>query len=144
MYGMHTDTEYLVRLHVVLEPVGQPWVNIDVGGQHSGQQLLAQQKFDFEFTARRACDLKITHFAKSDLDPSTAVIVKEIGFFGIVDPQFVWAGSYAPDYPSHWPDKTTPLPGQGYLGWNGVYRLEFSVPVFTWMHRTMNLGWIYQ
>jgi hypothetical protein len=124
--------------------VGQPWVNIDVGGQHSGQQLLAQQKFDFEFTARRACDLKITHFAKSDLDPSTAVIVKEIGFFGIVDPQFVWAGSYAPDYPSHWPDKTTPLPGQGYLGWNGVYVLNFAVPVFTWMHKTLDLGWIYQ
>lgn len=141
---MHTDTEHLVRMHVVLEPVEQPWVSIVVGDQCRIQQLTETAKFDFEFTAVGSCNLKITHFDKAEHDATTAVVVKEIGFFGITDPRFVWVGAYEPNYPSHWPDKITPLPGHGYLGWNGVYNMTFSVPVFTWMHQTMNLGWIYQ
>jgi hypothetical protein len=88
--------------------------------------------------------LEVEHFDKADTDATTAVIIKDISFFDISDPKFVWSGVYHPNYPEHYVDKVTPLPGQGYLGWNGVYRLEFSVPVFTWMHQTMNLGWIYQ
>jgi len=31
-----------------------------------------------------------------------------------------------------------------YLGWNGVWNLPFTTPVFTWIHKTQNLGWIYE
>lgn len=141
---MHTDTEHRVCMYVVLEPVAQPWVSIAVGGQHQNQQLTYRQKFNFEFTASGDCDLQIVHFDKAENDAVTAVIVKEIGFFGITDPRFLYAGVYEPHYPQHWPNKIRSLPGQGYLGWNGVYTLRFALPVFTWMHQIMNLGWIYQ
>jgi hypothetical protein len=88
--------------------------------------------------------LEIEHFKKDENDHATAVIVKQISFFGISNPKFIWAGTYYPDYPAHYPDKIAQLPGQEYLGWNGVYRLDFSVPVFTWIHRIQSLGWMYQ
>jgi hypothetical protein len=135
--------EYPVKMCVTLEPVGTPWVDVDVEGWGRIQKLTETTDFEFEFVAQDLCCLKIEHFKKADNDPSTAVIVKKISFFGIEDPKFIWAGVYYPEYPEHYLDKTSPLPGVGYLGWNGIYRLEFSVPVFTWMHRTLDLGWIY-
>lgn len=30
-----------------------------------------------------------------------------------------------------------------YLGWNGEWQLAFTTPIFTWIHRTQQLGWIY-
>jgi hypothetical protein len=137
-------TEYPVKMRVTLEPVGRPWVSVDAGGQKQVQQLDKTTDFDIEFVSKSdQCCLKVEHFKKDDNDSSTAVIVKEISFFGISDLKFIWAGIYYPDYPTHYPDKVSPLDGQGYLGWNGVYQLEFSVPVFTWMHNTLDLGWIY-
>ena len=87
---------------------------------------------------------KVASWVENEEDlEQVAVIVKELKFFEISDPRVVWAGVYYPEYPDHYPDKTYPLPGHGYLGWNGIYRLEFSVPVFTWIHQTLDLGWIY-
>ena len=136
-------TEYPVKMRVTLEPVGDPWVDVDVEGWGRIQRLTETTDFDFEFEAQDRCCLKVEHFKKADHDPATAVIIKQISFFGIADPKFIWAGTYYPDYPEHYLDKTSPLPGHGYLGWNGVYRLEFSVPVFTWIHQTLDMGWIY-
>ena len=136
-------TDHSIKMQVLLEPVGRPWTKIHVADQCQIQQLTKETEFDFEFVANDRCCLKIEHFGKSDNDPTTAVVIKKISFFGIADPKFVWAGTYYPDYPEHYTDKKLALPGQGYLGWNGIYRLEFSVPVFTWIHQTLDLGWIY-
>lgn len=136
-------TEYSVKMQVVLEPIGTPWAKINVCNQQQTLQLTETKCFDFEFQAQDQCCLKVEHFDKTDLDPDTAVIVKQISFFGIEHPKFVWAGTYYPCYPEHYADKKLTLPGQGYLGWNGIYVLEFTVPVFTWMHQTLDMGWIY-
>ncbi len=135
--------EYPVKMRVTLEPIGEPWVDVDVEGWGRIQKLTETTDFDFEFDSQTHCCLKIEHFKKADNDPTTAVIIKQISFFGISDPKFIWAGVYYPEYPEHYSNKTSSLQGQGYLGWNGIYRLEFSVPVFTWIHRTLNMGWIY-
>jgi len=132
-----------VNVCVTLEPVGRPWIIAEANGQGQLQQLVTTANFNFDFKANDSGYLKITHFDKTDHDHDTAVIVKEIKFFGISDPRFVWAGVYYPEYPAHYPDKTSPLLGHGYLGWNGVYQLDFSVPVFTWIHKIKNFGWIY-
>jgi len=132
-----------VKMRVTLEPVGRPWVIVESSGQGQLQQLVATTDFSFDFRAENSGYLKVTHFDKADHDHATAVIVKSISFFGIEDPKFIWAGVYYPDYPEHYPNKITPLPGHGYLGWNGIYELKFTVPVFTWIHQTQSLGWIY-
>lgn len=137
-------TEYPVKMSVALEPVGKPWVIIEVNGQGQLQQLVVETDFNFDFRADKTARLTVQHFNKSDLDPVTAVIVKRISFFGISDPKFVWAGTYCPDYPEHYEHKIASLPGQEYLGWNGTYQLDFSIPVFTWMHQIKNFGWIYE
>mgnify|MGYP003345752081 CR=1 FL=1 len=137
-------TEYPVKVRVTLEPVGKPWVIVDVNGQGQLQQLVTTTDFSFESRAIDQGYLKVKHIDKSDADHATAVIVQQISFFGITDPRFVWAGTYYPEYPPHYPDKQSPLLGHGYLGWNGTYLLEFSVPVFTWIHQQLSLGWVYQ
>lgn len=132
-----------VKMCVTLEPVGKPWVIVEANGQGQLQQVTTTTDFSFNFKADNSGYLKVTHFGKKDNDPNTAVIIKSIGFFGISNPKFIWSGTYYPDYPEHYLDKISSLPGQGYLGWNGVYELKFTVPVFTWMHQVQNLGWIY-
>jgi len=131
-------TKYPVKIRVTLEPVGNPWVSVDIDGRGRTQHLTETTEFDLEFDSHDRGSLKIEHSKKADNDPTTAVIIKQISFFGITNPKFIWAGIYYPDYPEHYA-----LPGQGYLGWNGIYRLEFSVPVFTWIHQTLDMGWIY-
>lgn len=72
-----------------------------------------------------------------------AVVIKQIEFFGISSPRFVWAGEYRPVYPSHMRDQPEILKYHDYLGWNGVWYLDFTTPIFTWIHHVEDLGWIY-
>lgn len=133
-----------VEISLNLKPVGRPWIRVLVNDKiYNEFQLVEDTKLDITFTGHDSAVLKVEHFNKQDDDPTTAVVVENIGFFGISDPRFVWAGIYYPDYPEHYENKKPEIPGVGYLGWNGVYRLEFDIPVFIWIHRTLNMGWLY-
>jgi hypothetical protein len=125
-----------------------PEVFISVPGQCVREVLYESKKIKLEFDAPVGW-LEIVFMNKPDDDADLAVIIDQIEFFGISDPKFVWAGNYTPSYPEPWysqqiekPPKS--IPQQNYLGWNGKWRLEFSVPVFTWIHQVQNLGWLYQ
>lgn len=141
--------EYPTVLKLTLLPVGNPWVRVGLDGRTQDKQLSSITTYEWDFNATDQVCLSVEHFNKSTDDSTTAVEIAGIEFFGITDPKFAWAGTYYPDYPKLWYDQQeqppgAELPGQTYLGWNGVYRLTFDVPVFTWMHKTLNLGWIYQ
>lgn len=89
------------------------------------------------------------HNLMEDLD--TAVIVDRIVLNGIESPRFIWQGLYTPHYDVDYIEdckrrgvELEPvLKNCNYLGWNGTWKLEFSAPVFTWIHKIENLGWIY-
>jgi hypothetical protein len=141
-------TEYPVEMSVTLRPVNRPWVNISVDRTVQQIQLVDTQTFYFDFLASASSALTVQHFGKDINDSETAVEIVDIGFFGISDPKFVWAGKYCPDYPEPWYSeqivKPAPLlKNHTYLCWNGKWTLTFDVPVFTWIHKTQNLGWIY-
>jgi hypothetical protein len=141
-------TDQLVKLQIELEPVGQPWITISAGDQTIDQQLIATKQFDFDFFANTQSSIVVTHRNKSSDDPLTAVIIKNVSFFRISDPRFVWQAQYRPEYPEPWasnqPNKLNEVLCQHtYLGWNGTWTLDFEVPVFTWIHKIQNLGWIY-
>jgi hypothetical protein len=87
--------------------------------------------------------LTIEHYGKAELDPTTALIIEEIKFNGISNPKFVYQGIYYPDYPKHLIGNDRVLPHKNYLSWNGVWQLEFTLPIYTWIHKTLDLGWIY-
>lgn len=145
-----------VELSVELVPIWHrdpPQINI---GIDSIQTVLLDQprKFDFNFAGQGQHRLIIELLNKqandTDLDRGLdkAVIVKSIAFFGISDQRFVWAGKYKPAYPEPWfSQQASPPPeilvNQDRLSWNGCWSLEFDVPVFTWIHQQLNLGWIY-
>ena len=138
-----------VKLRVALRPIGEPVMEIRVHDHKQHGCLSEPTTVDIEFaTDLPMAILEIEHLGKTDVDPTTAIVIDSIDFFGIQDPKFAWAGVYYPNYPELWASQQLIKPpaeilGQTYLGWNGIYRLEFGVPVFTWMHRIQNLGWIY-
>lgn len=141
----------ITKVSVTLTPKFQamvPEVCVSVPGQQRCVKLWHTQSMHFEFESTQGW-IEVAFHNKPADDAAMAVIVDSVSFFNITDPKFAWAGVYRPRYPEPWysqqhnPPPST-LPQQTYMGWNGVWRLDFSVPVFTWMHQRLNLGWIYQ
>jgi hypothetical protein len=144
-------TTYPVKLAVTLKPVhvARPLVvNIGIDKNLIKTTLHDTSTIHFEFETNNVCTLTVELPNKIDQE---AVIVESVSFFGIQDPRFAWDGVYKPVYPEPW---ATEQRAQGlvlesqlcphtYLGWPGKWTLTFSVPVFTWIHETQNLGWIY-
>lgn len=150
------DTHYKVKGSITIDPVGyddvvpEIAVTIDQELLFSGpltqsRTIQIDQSFDSS-TPHRLC---VEFFNKKDSDTKIdtgqdkAVIIKEIEFFEIKSPRFVWAGEYRPVYPSHMRDQSPILKYHNYLGWNGIWYLDFTVPIFTWIHQVEDLGWIY-
>lgn len=82
-----------------------------------------------------------------DHDQDKSVIVKSIKFFDIESELFIYNGIYTPIYAYDYisgDDKIDKTPQTyGYMGWKGKWHLDFSVPIFTWLHEVEQLGWIY-
>lgn len=144
-------TRYLVKLAVTLKPVHHQrplQVRVGIDDNLAMTDLVDETTIHFEFDAARSCDLVVELPDKRDQE---AVIIEKIQFFGIQDPRFVWAGIYRPQYPEPWATQQrsqgmelkNQLTAHTYLGWPGKWTLTFDVPVFTWIHKTQNLGWIY-
>ena len=145
-------TNYNTEFSITIEPVYgslPPYVEVGLDGELEAFRLTQPHTCNF------AVDLDVgTHkfsvalLSKPDSDPIQAVKITRIAFEGISADRMLWAGVYYPKYPARWmmeqphPLPTT-LPGANYLGWNGLWELEFTVPIFTWIHELENLGWIY-
>ena len=146
--------DYPVVIDIHLRPVWHdtpPEINIGINNDIQPIILSEQHTFHYEFIANTSSTLTVELLNKTDTDTvdglDKAVIIESVGFFGISDPKFAWAGEYRPEYPEPWASQQHELKpllkSHTHLGWNGKWTLTFSVPVFTWMHQTQNLGWIY-
>ena len=128
-----------------------PEINIGINNNIEQVSLTDNRVFHYEFTAVETSVLTVELLNKTDADTvnglDKAVVIESVSFFGISDPKFAWAGIYKPNYPEPWArqqaDLKPLLKSHTYLGWNGKWTLTFDVPVFTWIHRVQNLGWIY-
>jgi hypothetical protein len=135
-------------MSVTLRPVDQPNVRLGVNGDLFPITLDKTETINFEFMSDKDCQLTVELVDKKDQE---AVVVESVSFFGIEDPKFAWAGVYTPNYPEPWAAEQRTqgvvlkqhLGPHTYLGWPGKWALTFDVPVFTWIHRVQNLGWIY-
>jgi hypothetical protein len=144
-------TRYPVRLAITLSPVNHHrplLVNVGVDQNTTTIVLDRTTTINWEFEAKKSCQLTVEFQERQDQE---AVVIDSVSFFGIEDPKFAWAGVYEPEYPEPW---ATQQQVQGvvlkqhlcphtYMGWPGKWTLTFDVPVFTWIHQTQNLGWIY-
>lgn len=152
---MNTD-QFCTRLILVIDSVwthDPPKCNILIDDQlmFSGQ-INQQTTIDHQWQLSRGTHcLTICYTDKSPTDPTQAIVISSLAFNGIVDKRFVWTGQYRPEYPEPWATEQrhqgTELVGvlhnTDYLGWAGTWKLEFTAPVFTWMHQIKNLGTIY-
>jgi hypothetical protein len=150
-------TTYPVKLALTLRPIWHqdpPRVRLGIGKNLTEIDLRETATINFEFETNCSCDLIVELLNKQDSDTvpdlglDKAVVIESISFFGITDPRFVWSGVYEPSYPEPWYSQQTIKPqsklkSHTYLGWNGKWTLTFEVPVFTWIHQTQDLGWIY-
>ena len=151
------DTKFNVSLRVLITPKWHnepPEIRVSCGKEIYNYVLYDQRWFDFNFDSNNLQENLTVEFLNKrnndtipDLNLDKAVIVDTIDFFGIQDPKFIWAGLYEPVYPEPWASQQTSLEpllkNHNYLGWNGKWTLTFDIPVFTWIHKTQNLGWIY-
>lgn len=126
--------QFDVRVNVLLEPVGTPDVVITCGKYTRTAILTEPTWVNFTYSqAAGPCQLTVEH--RNRKDHVTAVIVKTVELNDITHLQNTYQGMYYPDDME--PRRDT------YIAWNGVWILNFTVPVYTWMHQTQNLGWIY-
>jgi hypothetical protein len=95
--------------------------------------------------------LSIQYLEKSQNDHGQAIEIQTLDIHDITDPRFIWRGVYRPEYPEPWATQQRELglnlepelTNTDYLGWSGRWDLLFDSPVFTWIHRVQNLGWVY-
>jgi hypothetical protein len=144
-------TPYPVELSLSLRPIHHQRplsVNIGIDQNMTTVHLTNETVVHFKFDAIDSCCLTIELPDKIDQE---AVVIEDVSFFGIKDPKFAWTGVYEPVYPEPWATEqrsqgvalNPQLSPHTYLGWPGKWTLTFDVPVFTWIHKTQNLGWIY-
>ena len=82
------------------------------------------------------------------LNLDKTITIKDLRIYGISFTPFLWQATYTPIYPEPWYSQQDPTPpakhfGTTTLGWNGRWQLDFTSPVFTWVHQTEKMGWIW-
>lgn len=152
-------TDYWTKIEVDIEPVWHdelPEIEISFAKQRLFLGALSERR-TFEIQQRLpsgSYDLVIDFINKKDSDTDLskgldkAVIIRRVAINGLSDAKFIWAGIYRPRYPQMWLSQQTQPPAaellaKDYLGWNGTWTLHLTCPVFSWIHRTLGLGWIY-
>ena len=115
-------------------------------------QLNAKHVFNIskELSFGQHC-LILEYLDKTNNDINQAIEIDYVAFEGIKADRFVWAGEYTPIYPEPWASEQRALGIElaekhknfKYFGWNGIWRLDFEMPIFSWIHQIENLGWVY-
>ena len=144
-------TLYKTSVSIELTPVGTPEVVVTVGDKTIHRVLYGTEVIEVaaSFSAG-SLPVTVEMINKAPNDPATAVEITKVTVNGIADHQFIYAGSYTPQYPEPWAsqqraagNELPPTLPQAYLSWNGVWCLPITVPAYTWIHQTLSLGWIY-
>jgi hypothetical protein len=140
------DTRVRIRLRPVTVSRA-PRCEVTVGYVTKMREIDQEQWIEFEIhpDPKSKCDIIVKHCGKTDEEYKSgqdlAVVVEEIEINGISDPQFIWQGKFHPVYPRWEEDKGAM--DTNYLGFNGEWKLQITIPAYTWIHKTLSLGWIY-
>lgn len=81
-------------------------------------------------------------------DPALVVTVRSLKFQYLPD-EFNIYSFYRPDYPEHWIKENlaqghvlAPVIHSNHIGWCGRWWVDFETPIYTWIHRKLDLGWL--
>ena len=153
---------YTLDLEVLIKPVwfGRvPTGRIGLGNDLTDFAITEPTWFKFQVNSSEETTVKLTveHYGKTDQDSDmsngndTAIIIEQIKLNELTSPKFAWAGVYRPNYPESYVEFCQTqnkildpiLPSYTYLGWNGLWELKLTLPIYTWIHKVEDLGWIY-
>jgi hypothetical protein len=84
------------------------------------------------------------NYSECSVDGDMAVIIDSIKFQNF-NHDFKIFSQYFPDYPSDWRADGHDCPKaihSNYLGWNGIWTLDFETPIYRWIHQRLDLGWL--
>ena len=139
---------YSTEFSINLIPRGSvsPHIKITVGDYYREMYLENPLLLSFSMDFDSGPQKFILEFDNKVND--SAVEIGNVEFEGMTLDRFKWSSRYYPVYPEPWvSEQLLPLPeyqeSATYLGWNGRWELYFETPIFTWIHRLENLGWIY-
>lgn len=132
-------------------PVDQVKISLDQDLWYDGPILEPIELSVMEFLSPGIHRLTVDFLHKSDPIVNPSLKIHSLSINSVTDPRFIWAGIYCPEYPRLWYDQQvekgiilgTELTDTDYLEWPGTWRLDFTSPVFTWIHQMQGLGWIY-
>jgi hypothetical protein len=143
---MKYNTEFNIRFI----PHDNPQINYSIDGvvAGTGLELLEPMTLQFNLDLEPGPHkIEIDFYNKTNDTPACALEIDYVEFEGMRLDRFKWSNRYYPVYPEPWASTQTNLPefqsSATYLGWNGCWELSFETPIFTWIHRLENLGWIY-
>lgn len=93
-------------------------------------------------------DFRNKQYRECTHDQDMAVEITAVRFQHLKD-DFKLHTVYAPDYPEPWASQQKQKGIEldttihsNYLGWNGRWSLEFNTPIYQWLHRKLNMGWL--
>lgn len=88
------------------------------------------------------------NYIESKKDKDMHVKIKKISFQNI-DENFHYFSKYRPEYPDQWLKQQKDLGKEwpkeilsDHIGWNGTYYVDFETPIYKWIHKKCNLGWL--
>ena len=129
-------TELALEVELVLVPVGQPQITVNIGQHNMTTQLTHAITIAKRIDLTEAFAIDIALLEKNYNDPNeTAVIIQSLSIddFEIV-PVWTHLAQYVNDH-----DYVDPT---NYLGFVGVWQLEIDCAFYQWQHRVTNQGWL--
>ena len=129
------------RLEIDLEPVQgftDPRIRYSISGSDSAELTVdsVQTLSISQFLPRGDYTFEIELINKHRNDSTMAVIINNIRVMDIQDYQFIYNSVYCPV-------DQEPLTAHNYICWPGPWQMHFTSPVYTWIHKQLDLGWIY-
>jgi hypothetical protein len=140
-----------LQFTITLEPVGYdnrwPEFNLKLDNELQDFGTINEERtYNFDVTLDDgAHTISIELLNKADNDTivvndkivnDLALIVKKVTIEGYDFDSFLYNAVYKPTGREQ--------SNSSYLSWNGTWELDFSTPIFTWLHQTQHLGWIYE
>lgn len=113
----------------------------------SSQEIIIEDKL---IAGSHRFFLKLTNknYDISKKEKDMHIKIKHIGFQDIED-NFHYFSKYKPEYPTEWVQQQKEIGKEwtetilsDHIGWNGTYYIDFETPIYRWMHKKLNLGWL--
>jgi hypothetical protein len=148
---------YAIKIKILLEPIYQDaaphiiyGIDTNILSQQSicyAQEIVINSKLS-RGSHRFFLELVNKDHAANKKDRDMHIKIKHIGFQDMEE-NFHYFSKYRPVYPTQWLQQQKEMGKEwpetilsNHMGWNGTYYIDFETPIYKWIHKKLNLGWL--